>query len=759
MARPGPRLDIRLAGVRHHGPGSARSVRNLLDAFQPDLVAVELPSDTADALASIARDDLIPPVALLAYAPAQPQRAAFCPLAAFSPEWVAAQWCADQAAGRTNALRRTVPFVPIDLPMSRLLAIDPTSLTDITVDPITELANAAGDSDPERWWDAHIEHGAPGQHLLQAAIEAMRPARWAVDDPNARSLDALRESAMRVQLADACASLPDGSKVAVVCGAWHLPAFTVEAGKDDRRALAATAKVKVTVTWAPWSNQRLTLATGYRAGVASPGWYAHRFSALDAEHDPVVSWFARVAAVVRGVGSDVAPAQLIDATHHAHVLSALRNRPAPGLQEVSDALSCIVGDALSITEPVQRHLIVGDDLGQVPLDMAPVPLAADLVRQLKLCGLRVAGTARTIELDVRRERERQRSVLLHRCCVMGLSLAVRLDDRRSTGTFRETWRVQWHPELAIELVEHSVNGSSVDQAADTAVLRRLSEQLSVAELSSLLADVVPCELPGSTTAVLDRLIARTALDPDVELLVDVVAALIDIARYGDARATSVEAVLPLIDQLLLRALVALGASARQRDREQADALVNRLDALVATMATWSQLHGSDGAHHRQWRGALDELSLNDARVHGLITGRALRIARDGTLVTDAVTATRLQAVLGPGVSVERSAAVIEGFVGTGSAVLLHDRGLLVMLDAWLARLGPDEFAIALPLVRRTFSLLQDNDRRRLAEVLRSPAQHDSAIDPALDGERTLRAMATVALLLGHDDLTMSPGSQ
>jgi Family of unknown function (DUF5682) len=743
------RLNVRLIGIRHHGPGSATSVRRVLDEFAPDLVAVELPSDTAHALAAIGRADLVPPVALLAYGAAEPQRAAFCPLAAFSPEWVAAQWCTQHTTAlMSDRVESSVPFVPIDLAMSRLLALHRGDVSDVAIDPVRQLAQLAGDDDPERWWDAHIEHGEPGQHLLRDAISALRPARWDDDDPNARSLDALREAAMRVALADATTSLPDGAKVAVVCGAWHLPALALPATKGDRAQLSACAKIKVVTTWAPWSHHRLTLATGYRAGVESPGWYAHRFDATQRGVDPVVSWCARVAALLRGLGSDVAPAQLIDATHHAHVLGALRDRPAPGLQEISDALACVVGDGLAITEPVRRHLIVGDELGQVPLDMAAVPLAADLTAQLKACGLRVAGTSRTIELDVRLDRDRARSVLLHRCTVLGLSLAVRLDDRRSTGTFRETWRVQWHPELAIELVEHSVDGATMADAATTAVERRLSHTNSAADLSALLAGVLPCELEAPTRRVLDRLVERTAIEPDVQLLVDVVASLIDVARYGDSRATALGSVLPLIDQLLLRALVALAPAARQRDREQADGLVARLDVLVSTMALWTQLAGHDAPHHRQWQRALHELSLDDTRVHAVITGRALRIARDGSLADDATTSTRLASMLGPGVAVERTAAVIEGFIGTGSAVLLHDRALLVMLDGWLGRLNSDEFAIALPLVRRTFSMIEAHDRRRLGELLRSPSDGQTAIDPALDPERSLRAMATVELLLG-----------
>ena len=82
-----PRLH--LLGIRHHGPGSARSVRRALDELQPDVVLVEAPADADAALRWIGDAGLVPPVALLGYVVARPERAVFAPLAEFSPEWQA----------------------------------------------------------------------------------------------------------------------------------------------------------------------------------------------------------------------------------------------------------------------------------------------------------------------------------------------------------------------------------------------------------------------------------------------------------------------------------------------------------------------------------------------------------------------------------------------------------------------------------------------------------------------------------------------
>ena len=78
--------EIRVFGIRHHGPGSARAVLRALAEFEPDTVLIEGPADADPFLALAASDEMQPPVALLAYVRDEPARAAFWPFAAFSPE-------------------------------------------------------------------------------------------------------------------------------------------------------------------------------------------------------------------------------------------------------------------------------------------------------------------------------------------------------------------------------------------------------------------------------------------------------------------------------------------------------------------------------------------------------------------------------------------------------------------------------------------------------------------------------------------------
>ena len=80
------------------------------------------------------------------------------------------------------------------------------------------------------------------------------------------------------------AAMRDHDRVALVCGAWHAPALTgtLPSATADQALLRGLPKVKVTTTWVPWTHSRLAFRSGYGAGVESPGWYEHLFTARDA---------------------------------------------------------------------------------------------------------------------------------------------------------------------------------------------------------------------------------------------------------------------------------------------------------------------------------------------------------------------------------------------------------------------------------------------------------------------------------------------
>ena len=301
---------IFLLGIRHHGAGSTQSVLNAFAQIKPDLILLEGPEEADSLLHLASHEEMKPPVALLVYSPDNTQNAVFYPFAEFSPEWQAILY----------AQQHDIPLRFMDLPQSHQLGLtleaqkkaeeaEEAALAkeaeeeeaeceedevfeerspvveyeadspSFPIDPLTVLAHAAGFKDGERWWEYMVEQRQGDLDLFTGIQEAMTAVREEIGEQRyphleAAHREALREAWMRKTLRKA---KRDGyERIAVVCGAWHVPALAAKVTvKSDNALLKGLPKSKVKTTWIPWTHERLATASGYGAGISSPEWYAH----------------------------------------------------------------------------------------------------------------------------------------------------------------------------------------------------------------------------------------------------------------------------------------------------------------------------------------------------------------------------------------------------------------------------------------------------------------------------------------------------
>ncbi|MEV0677098.1 DUF5682 family protein [Actinosynnema sp. NPDC050436] len=773
MARDLP-ARVTLLGIRHHGPGSARMVESALDRVRPELVLVEGPPEGDALLRHL--PDLVPPVALLLHDESEPSRAAFWPFAEFSPEWRALVWAhrngaevrffdlpaaaslADDPAaagppgGGPGELPPDAPppdGLPWDdLPPTGLPAdgLSPTGLPAGEVpggvfereraplDPLGTLAAAAGFDDPERWWEDVVEHHTDPADLAEAVAEAMGALREEfADQVDARTLR--REAAMRQNLRRA---LKDTSgAVAVVCGAWHVPALTaLPPATADAAVLKGLPRRKVSGTWVPWSHGKLASASGYGAGVDSPGWYAHLWECAP-KGDAVARWFSRASAVLRAEDLPASTASAVEAVRLADALAAMRGRPSPGLSEVLEAARAVLchGDQVPL-DLVHARLVVGERLGEVGEDVPTSPLAADLNRLAKRLRLPMAATPKHLRLDLRKDTDRERSKLLRRLEVLDVPWGTP-DTTRTLGTFAEAWQVHWKPEFAVALATAARHGTTVASAARQVLVRRAADATRVVDAADALNRAVGCELEQAVTA------ARTALDRCAAAATDaleLLAALPDLAttvRYGSVRGTDPELLRVALHGLLTRGAVGLPLACRSVDDDTAERAVSAVDAADDAVRL-----AADDEHRVGWRRALEALvGMPDA--HGLPTGRATRLLWEaGALDSDAVAARLHRAVsLAAGAT-----AFVAGFLRGSAALLTADPRLFGVVDGWLSGLAAADFEAALPLLRRAVAEFTPAERRMLGDRVKgTTTTGDDAAD--WDEELAVRLAAHVRALL------------
>jgi len=714
--------DWEVFGIRHHGPGSARALVRALEAMRPDMILVEGPPEADPLVALAASENLRPPVALLAYG----DRSSFWPFAVFSPEWQAIQ----------HAIKNEVPLRFCDLPAAN--RTEATAREEERVDAIASLALAAGYEDAERWWEDVIEHRRDGTSPFEAVAEAMAAVR--AEHP-AVHYDLVREAYMRQVLR---AVLKEGyARVAVVCGAWHVPALQgkLPPSTHDSALLKGLPRKAVSMTWVPWTHGRLAWWTGYGAGVASPGWYHHLFTVVDR---PIERWLVKVARVLREDDLPVSSAHVIEATRLAETLAVLRGRPHAGLSEVTEATRAVLceGDDLRLGL-VQRKVVVGEELGTVPDETPSVPLVRDVAAAQKSLRMPPQALISDIDLDLRKPMDLGRSKLLHRLRLLGVEWGA-VQEKRGKGTFWESWQLAWRPEFSVDLIAASAYGTTVESAATAKVIEHTSDA-DLPTLTSLVEACLLADLPGAQPEVIRALNERAAIDTDVVHLMAAIPALARTFRYGDVRGTSVGDLAPVITGLVTRVQLGLPGAFSNVDDSAAKSLVEVLDRVHDSIRLL--------ADHLPLRdGWLETLrSLVDRKdLPGLLAGRLTRLLRDDGALDFEETELRLARVLTVGVPAATSASFVEGFLGTGGLLLVHDEALLRLVDAWLAGLPADGFTTVLPLLRRTFAVFAGPERRAIGERVRnlgSPSKRASQVDD-LDLERVAVVMPTLRLLLG-----------
>ncbi|WP_051836784.1 DUF5682 family protein [Streptomyces sp. NRRL F-2580] len=745
-----------LLGVRHHGPGSARAVRAALDAARPAAVLIEGPPEGDGLLALAADPGMRPPVALLAHAADDPGRAAFWPLADFSPEWVAIRW----------AQRAGVPVRFMDLPAAHSLAAaepgaDQADPGAVRVDPLAVLAETAGYDDPERWWEDVVEHrgaggaGSAGEEALgafEALGEAMGALREAYGD-GGHHRDLVREAYMRQRMRAARREF--GDAYAVVCGAWHVPALRAKTTvAADKALLSGLPKVKVETTWVPWTHRRLARAGGYGAGITSPGWYAHLFEARDR---PVERWLTKVAGLLRAEDRQVSSAHVIEAVRLAETLAVMRGRPLPGLTETLEAVRAVMCDGSDIPLAlIEDRLVVGDVLGEVP-DTAPVvPLQRDLTRQQRSLRLKAEAQDRELELDLRKDTDAAKSLLLHRLRLLGIGWGTPAASRGSTGTFRETWRLRWEPELSVRVAEAGIWGTTVLAAATAKAEADAAGAEELGEVTALAERCLLAGLSEALPAVLRALADRAALDTDVARLAKALPALARSLRYGDVRGTDATALGTVAAGLAERICVALPpACAAGLDADAAAELRGHVDGVHGAVAL---LADTDEGLRERWSAVLRTLAGRDT-VPGVIRGRAARLLLDDGRLPAEETARLMGLALSPATPPADAAGWIEGFAGGssgGGTLLVHDDRLLGLIDTWLVGVPERAFTDVLPLLRRTFGAYESGVRRSLGELVRRgpggpaaavPGLAPAGFGPELDPVRADAVVGLVRMLL------------
>lgn len=727
-------MSIHFFGIRHHGPGCARSLKQALEQLQPDAILIEGPPEADDLLALTASEAMRPPVALLIYAPNAPRHAAYYPFAEFSPEWQAIQY------GQSAAVPTRFMDLPQSIQIAQEIAVeeaakeaakaaseknaddtelesseaepseqtpepDAASRSSFSADALAWLAEAAGYSDSDTWWEHLVEQRQDSLDLFAAIEEMMTVARQELGE-TLSPREALREAHMRQTIR--AAEKEGHQRIAVVCGAWHVPALrTMPSAKSDNDLLKGLPKIKLAATWTPWSYGRLTYTSGYGAGVRAPGWYRHLWQTPERAG---LYWLTDAAALLRKHDLGASSAHVIEAWRLAESLASLRERPRAGLGELLEAMQSVMfGDTDAPMRVIERELLVRDGLGSVPPETPMLPLQLDVKQLQKRYRMAVRADHTSLELDIRQETHLEKSIFLHRLNLMDIPWGRKQHVSGKSGSFHENWTLQWEPEFELKLIEANVWGASLEAACHGKICNQAQNATQLPELTALAEHVLQADVRSAIPAVMQAMQAQAAATNDAAMLLAALPPLANVLRYGSSRKTDTSSVALVMDGLVARACIALPIAAQGINSDAAQELLKHV------VAADKALHLLQKAEYlEQWFAALQTCAARTG-LHSLIAGRAVRFLTEQNIWTLEQAAQALSLACTHPVDPTASAEWMAGFLSGSGLLLVTNDALWTILDDWVASLSDEAFMELLPLMRRTFSTFEGPERRQLGE--------------------------------------------
>jgi hypothetical protein len=475
----------------------------------------------------------------------------------------------------------------------------------------------------------------------------------------------------------------------------------------------------------PFSFPRLSEQSGYGAGNRAP-WYYQQVWERDCDYAAATRHaLLAVAAHLRQHGYQASLAQCIDGYSLAAMLAGMRDKRAPGVDELADAaVACFGQGQPAVVAAALQQVLVGDAIGRITARVGRTPLQAEFYATAQRLGLPVLDAPRQVLVHMPVAIEAEQSVFLHRLAVADVPFAHELESGlggggraarggplEQLGRVREKWELQWTPATDARLVERTAWGSTLAEVGQ----RLLGQQLAAAERvddgTAVLLRMALCDLANSFPAALERCEALAADSASFVALARATYHLDGLLAYGAARRLPAERLGALAARLFARAVLHLPDAAVCGDDAAAE-IEPALTGLHELVRRQSPAAGDAAAF---W----DAVEAVAARAdsHPGLRGLALVLLELGGRLDRGALAARLRYWLSAAPEAADNARLVAGLFTLHRGTLVRNRALIGAVTDFLAELSIEQLTPLLPVLRRSLGNLSAAERTYLEETL------------------------------------------
>lgn len=706
----------RLFGVRHHSPRCSSVLVKWLARGKPRAVLIEGPSDASHLIEILAEKGTQPPVAILAYRKDGTPGSSLWPFASYSPEYAAARW----------AVANKVPVEFIDIPAGVALAERDAAPPDVQLPEgkpaptiYDQCAQARGYRSFEEFWEAAFEAPDYDPQTFLATLDDWADLTRHEGD---REIHRARDAFMARRIGEAIAI--HGENVAAILGAAHTAALA-RGDFDPSLEEKLPAALPCETTLIPYSFPRLSEQLGYGAGNRAPQYYQRAHDSGCDFKRATLEVLIEFCGHLRLRGFAASLADTIEAYRLALMLAQLREKQAPGLDEVRDAALAVLcrGEKAHI-DGFLWPSVVGKNVGSVAGKIGRNSLQEEFWGEVKARRLPASDELETFALRLNNETEIASSIFLHRLRVAGVPYAnfvgaarTKPGEAQAGGIaaltrVSEGWQAQWTPSTDIALVEKIVLGENLTAVCRRVLEDKLSAARSTGDAADVLLESVVAGVPATLAAAMQACEARASADDDVFSLARASRALSGLLTYGSSRSEaglSEKMLAPLCQATFARAVLRLENACSGDDEA-----VN--PALEAMRLLHETAQAQPLVDKEAWLSTARGLTANFV-VNAQTSGMAAGLLYLAQALNDAEAAALIAQRLSNTAQPDNCAAFLEGFLNVNATVIVKSRTVVAALDTFLCGLDIERFKNSLPALRRALGPLGATERRYLLENL------------------------------------------
>ena len=741
--------EIVLLPVRHHSPACAFHVSRAISALRPSVILVEGPDNANSLIPVMVHEDTKAPFAIYYSYHDQSARISeekehykcYYPFLDYSPELAAFR------VGKKLGIETAF----IDLPYGDILAASQEGRGLLKADEeksnynddyllsrneyLRQLCEKTGLRSFDEFWEKYFElNGITesdekwfGNLLTYCALARENTPRESMEEDGCLA----RERFMAERIREYGAKLAEAEGIVlVVTGGFHTPGLKAlleekpgkEKGKKDK-----VPEKDQGVYLMPYSMEAADALNGYASGMPFTGFYQKIWEGLQETETPygdaVLDMIVTAGKETRRKEGYLSTYDEICACAMAKGLADIRGKRQPGAYELLDAVlsSFVKGEYNIATDAPMRFLrkaMTGDAVGVLCRQADVPPIIHDFEDQCRKFGIK---TGSTLEAEVTlsifsNPKHRLYSMFLNRMTYLKTAFARKvkgpnLQLKRDRNLMREIWKYKWNIQVNSALIEVSVYGATIEEAAVSLVKEALKKELGAKESAILLTEVFEMGLREQMQPVFDRVHELMLGDTDFYSLAEALKSLLMMDELGGLYGSKME--FGSLIHIGCRKMISLLPAMTKIKDEDLNQCMNALKLLY-------QVTGREGGSFAQEREDYYDVlgkMIRDGEIHPGLNGCIHGILYgSGRSTAEAVENACKGYLSGTREQLFSTAQFFRGLFFTARDLVFIGDDFIKMLDAFYGQVTEAEFMELLPELRMAFTYFTPRETDKIAAM-------------------------------------------